>query len=190
MITQCDPGDLFVIRNAGNLVPTIEAAPGSGEVATIEFAVSALKVKDIIICGHTKCGAMHAVLYQRDTDQLPQLRRWLCHAETTRQIMLTRYEHLNLDSEAMWKATVEENVLVQLNNLRSHPAVAAALERGQLKLHAWVYKIETGQVFAYDPEAGQYRELDRTLAEAAIPAMPSCHEHLDSTPSYGIVTGV
>ncbi len=159
LITQAEPGDLFVLRNAGNLIPPNGAAPDSGEAATIEYAVHALNIKDIIVCGHTRCGAMQALLQPESLGKLPRIRRWLSHAEATREIILSQYENLDLYPEALWKATVEENVLVQIENLRTHPSVAAGLARGQIKLHGWVYKIETGEVFAYVPERGQFLNI-------------------------------
>jgi carbonic anhydrase len=166
LITQTDPGELFVLRNAGNLIPPHGAANG-GEGATIEFAVSALGVKDVIICGHSSCGAMKGLLEPEQIRDLPSVRSWLSHAEATRQIIKDKYR--DLTNSALLTATVEENVLVQLENLRTHPAVAAGLSRGKLKLHGWVYKIETGQVFAYDPEREQFLPLE----EATLEPMPA-----------------
>ena len=156
LITQTDPGELFILRNAGNIVPSYGPANG-GEAATIEFAVAALGIEDIIICGHSHCGAMAALIEPERLGELPALTRWLSHAETTRRIMKEKYEHLS--GLPLLTATVEENVLVQLENLRTHLAVAAALARGDLKLHGWVYKIETGEVFAYDPERVEFVPL-------------------------------
>lgn len=156
LITQTDPGDLFILRNAGNIVPAYGAANG-GEGATIEFAVAALGVKDIIICGHSLCGAMKSLLHPELLEDLPATKAWLGHAEATRRIMKQKYPHLS--DEPRVAATVAENVLVQLENLRTHPAVAAGIAQGDLKLHGWVYKIETGQVFAYDPKRGQFASI-------------------------------
>jgi carbonic anhydrase len=153
LLTQSQPGDLFILRNAGNIVPP--HGPGSsGEAATIEFAVAALGVRDVIICGHSHCGAMQALLEPEKTPPLPTLSAWLIHAEATRRIIGDNYRHLQGDR--LLTATVEENVLVQLENLRTLPAVASRLTRGDLHLHGWVYKIETGEVFAFDPECGQF----------------------------------
>ena len=153
MLTRSQPGDLFILRNAGNIVPPHGAANG-GEAATIEFAVAALGVKDIIICGHSHCGAMHGLLKPEMVAPLPAVSSWLSHAETTRRIVRDNYGHL--DGDRLVTATVEENVLVQLENLRTLPAVASRLVRGDLHLHGWVYKIETGEVFAYDFANGQF----------------------------------
>lgn len=156
LLTQSKPGDLFILRNAGNIIPPYGAANG-GEGATIEFAVAALGVKDIIICGHTHCGAMKGLLKPQDVESLPLLKSWLGHAEKTRCIVEQGYKHLSGD--ALVTATVEENVLVQLENLKTLPAVGARLARGDLHLHGWVYKIETGEVFAYDLRNGQFVPL-------------------------------
>ena len=163
LITQTDPGELFIMRNAGNIVPAYGAIAG-GEAATIEYAVSVLKVKDIILCGHSHCGAMLGLLAPDQVAKLPAVKSWLGQAEATARIIQENYSHIT-DSQALLTATVEENVLVQIENLRTHPSVAAALMRGDVKLHGWVYKFESGQVFAYQPEQGQYIPLEETAIE-------------------------
>ena len=155
LITQTQPGELFILRNVGNLVPPYESLGGTA--AGIEFAVGNLQVKDIIICGHSNCGAMKALLEPHKLDELPATRAWLSHARVTERIMWESYGHL--EGEPLLHATVEENVLVQLDNLRGHPVVAKAVANGMLHLHAWVYKIETGEVFAFDPNRGQYTSV-------------------------------
>lgn len=163
MMTQTAPGELFILRNAGNIVPPYGAVHG-GESATIEYAVCVLKVRDIILCGHSYCGAMAGLLNPASLDDLPSTKSWLQYAEATRRIIAENYGHIR-DPIARLTATVEENVLVQLENLRTHPSVAAALARRELSLHAWVYKFETGQVFSYDPQEGQYRSLNRIVRD-------------------------
>jgi len=156
LLTHSKPGDLFILRNAGNIVPPHGAANG-GEAATIEFAVAGLGVKDIIICRHSHCGAMKGLLHPEAVAGLPAVASWLSHAETTRRIVCDNYGHL--DGDRLVTATVEENVLVQLENLRTLPSVASRLVRGDLHLHGWVYKIETGEMFAYDLASGQFVPL-------------------------------
>lgn len=158
LLTRSKPGDLFILRNAGNIVPPHGAA-SSGEAATIEFAVAALGVKDIIICGHSLCGAMAGLLNPEQIARLPAVSNWLSHAETTRRIVQDNYTHL--EGPQRLTATVQENVLVQLENLRTLPAVGSRLVRGDLRLHGWVYKIETGEVFAYDYVTGQFQSLSQ-----------------------------
>jgi carbonic anhydrase len=156
LLTQSKPGDLFILRNAGNIIPPHGAGNG-GEAATIEFAVAALGVKDIIICGHSLCGAMQGLLNPEQVARLPALSSWLSHAEMTRRIVQDNYGHL--DESLLLNATIQENVLVQLEHLRTLPAVGSRLVRGDLHLHGWVYKIETGEVFAYDVEQAQFVKL-------------------------------
>ena len=165
LLTQTEPGELFIIRNAGNIVPPYGAVLG-GEAGTIEYAVAVLKVKDIILCGHSHCGAMTGLLQNGSGDDLPAVRAWLKHAEATRRIINENYSHIT-DPQARITATVEENVLVQLENLRTHPSVAAALARREVVLHGWVYKFETGQVFTFNPDAGQFVPL---TIDSATPA--------------------
>ncbi len=156
LLTQSTPGELFILRNAGNIVPPDGAANGS-EAATIEFAVAGLGVRDIIICGHSHCGAMQGLLEPNKVEGLPAVVSWLSHAETTKRIVQENYQHLF--GAHLLAATVEENVLVQLEHLRTLPAVASRLEKGDLHLHGWVYKIETGEVFAYEIDSGQFVPL-------------------------------
>lgn len=157
MICQTDPGDLFVIRNAGNLVPPHIPGSVSGEAATIEYAVRGLGVRDIIVCGHTHCGAMHAAMEPERAADMPRVQQWLANADASREIVSTQYQHLPPD--ARWKVMAQENVLVQLENLRTHPAVLVGLANGQIRLHAWMYRMESGEVFTYDVESGQYNRL-------------------------------
>ena len=153
LITQTEPGELFILRNAGNIIPPYGAANG-GEGATIEFAVAGLGVRDIIVCGHSHCGAMKGLLNPESLKGMPTVAAWLGHAEATRWI--ARQKYADLPDDALLNVTTQENVLVQMENLRTHPAVAAGLAGGKLRVHGWVYKIETGEVFAYDPERGQF----------------------------------
>lgn len=171
LITQTDPGELFIMRNAGNIVPPYGTNNG-GEAATIEFAVRALGVRDVVICGHSHCGAMNGVLSPEKLDDLPAVRNWLAYADSTQRIMRENYAHIT-EADARLTVTVEENVLVQLEHLRTHPSVAAALARKEINLHAWVYKFETGQVFAYDPAAGQYVPLEHALVPASRKELPA-----------------
>lgn len=160
LITQTEPGDLFIIRNAGNIVPAY-GEHNSGEIATIEFAIDGLGIKDIIICGHSHCGAMKGLLKPSMVESLPAMRNWLKNAETTRRIIFDHYKHLEGDDLVM--ATIEENVLMQLENLKTHPSVASKLSKNQIRLHAWVYKFETGQIFKYDTSEGQYVGLTNSV---------------------------
>lgn len=156
LITTAEPGDLFVVRNPGNIVPPIGTS-NNGEAAAVEYAVVALEVKDIIVCGHTGCGAMKGLLNPGDLKSLPMVRSWLKYAGATEYIVRENYAHLQGDE--LLTATAEENVLVQLEHLHTLPVVAARLGRGQIRLHAWMYNIATGQMFAYDSNTRQFEPL-------------------------------
>jgi carbonic anhydrase len=173
LITHTAPGDMFVLRNAGNLVPAFGATSG-GEVATIEFAVTGLEVSDIVVCGHSHCGAMKGLLHPEYVAEMPAVAEWLKHAEATRRIIRSKYHHF-VGAERL-DAAIEENVLMQLENLQTHPAVAVALSQGQLKLYAWIYEIESGNVFAYDDEIEQFLPLGGVRPSSAVMVKnPSAH---------------
>jgi len=157
LLTQTQPGELFILRNAGNIVPAYTDASTDGGAATIEYAVKVLGVRDIILCGHSCCGAMKGLLQPEDLSELPAVRGWLEHASATRRIIRERYGHLSGD--ALLMATIEENVLVQIESLMTHPAVSSALKAGMLNVHGWVYKIETGEVYDFDPQRHQFSPL-------------------------------
>jgi carbonic anhydrase len=152
LITSTEPGDLFLVRNVGNVVPHV-TVPG-GTAAAIEYAIEVLGVANVVVCGHTQCGAVNAILHPESMDRLPFVKRWLAQGERVRAIVAERYA--NLPEEARMLAAVEENVLVQLENLRAFPNVASRLEQGTLTMSGWVYDIATGDVWEYDPTAGQF----------------------------------
>ncbi len=156
LITNTEPSELFILRNAGNIVPPCGTANG-GEAPTVEFAVAGLGVRDIIVCGHSHCGAMNGLLHPERLGDLPSVAAWLGHAEATRRVVNENYKKLG--EAKRLNVAIQENVLAQIENLRTHPAVAARLSRGELTLHGWVYKIETGDVFAYSVEQGQFIPL-------------------------------
>ena len=156
LITNAKPGQLFIVRNAGNVIPCYGTS-NNGELAAVEFAVGVLGVKDIIVCGHTHCGAMKGVLNPDSLSSLPTLKEWLRHCDSTAEIIKDHYTHLS--GEELYTATAEENVLVQLEHLRTLPIIASRASRGQINLHGWMYKFETGEVFVYDSAIGQFAKL-------------------------------
>lgn len=159
LITQTKPGDLFILRNAGNLVPTYgPVSSHGGEAGTIEFAVAGLGVRHIVVCGHTLCGAIKGLLDPASVEKMPAVKTWLQHAESTKRVMEENYNHL--EGTELLTAAIEENVLSQLENLRTHPAVRARIARGELSLYGWVYKMETGEVYQYDNEGGQFSPIN------------------------------
>ena len=149
LLTQTKPGELFIIRNVGNIIPT-HGSSNSSEGAGVEYAVSALNIKHIIICGHSHCGSMKALLQLNSlNEEMPLVYDWLKHhAESTRRLLRDNYK--NYDGEELLKIAVEQNVLTQIENLETYPVIRSKLHGGKLSLHAWVYEIETGQIFAYD----------------------------------------
>jgi carbonic anhydrase len=156
LILQADPGELFSLRNAGNMVPAYGAVRG-GEAASVEYAIAALGVEHVIVCGHSQCGAVKAMLDPSSAAGLTAVEDWLDHAETTRRIMRENYSHLS--GARKLEVAVQEHVLVQVENLQTHPAVAARLQRGALQLHAWIYELETGLVSAYSSETESFEPL-------------------------------
>jgi carbonic anhydrase len=165
LITHTDPGDLFVIRNAGNLIPAFGMATGGGEEATIEFAITALGCKHIVICGHSACGAMKGLLSPESLTEMPSVANWLRHAEATRRLVKVKYPTLTEDD--LLRAATEENVLTQIENLQTHPAVAVAMARDELSIHAWVYDIPTGDVHSYDVGEGRFVPLADNVRPAS-----------------------
>jgi carbonic anhydrase len=153
MLTQCSPGDLFVCRNAGNIVPPYDDRAG-GVTATIEYAVSVLKVPNIIICGHSDCGAMKGVLHPESVQGMPTVSRWLHHAESARRMVMEN--HNCPDEKTRLQRLTEENVIAQLEHLKTHPPVIVALARGDIKLYGWTYQISTGDISSYDARIGQF----------------------------------
>jgi carbonic anhydrase len=152
LLTQTEPGELFILRNAGNLVPA-HGGPVGGEEATIEYAVSALKVRDIIVCGHSHCGAVQGLLNPDALKELPCVAEWLAHARG----LLNGLD--DEPAESKLDRAIEANVLLQLEHLRTHPPVIAALAARKLKLHGWVYRFETGEVRAYDSIVNRFIPL-------------------------------
>lgn len=153
LLTQTEPGEIFVLRNAGNIVPPY-AAVGGGEHATVEYAVAALNVREVVVCGHTNCGAMKAVLRRESVSGLPAVAAWLRHAEALPVKVCG--DQTEFEETKLLDALIERNVLDQLENLRTHPAVAARLAEGTLRLHGWVYRIAEGDVTVYDPALSRF----------------------------------
>ena len=168
VFTDQGPGSLFVVRNAGNIVPPSSTIPG-GVTASIEYAVSVLGIPDIIVCGHSGCGAMTAMLNgAQNLAKLPAVARWLHYADAA--LASVEAEHADAPLDVRLEALVYENVLTQLDNLLTHPAVADAIHNKQLRVHGWVYDIGSGRVDNYD--AGNRKFLPLT-AESFADATPA-----------------
>ena len=163
MITQTDPGELFICRNAGNIVPPHMMHTG-GMTASIEFAVSALKVPHIVICGHTECGAMKGALNPEGLDSLPHVKEWLSYAKAAVDVV-NEIAPADADEETRMKLLLEQNVILQIQHLKTHPSVAARLAKGNLVLHGWVYDIKTGGVNAFDEGENKFIPVDQRYAK-------------------------
>jgi carbonic anhydrase len=153
LITQTQPGELFICRDVGNIVPAYGSTYG-GVSATIEYAVSVLEVRHVIICGHSDCGAIAVLLQPEKVRDLPSVAAWLAHAEAARRTVLEN--HPELTGEDLHRALIEQNVVTQLRNLKTHPAVAARMASGKVAVHGWNYTIETGEVQVYDEATSRY----------------------------------
>lgn len=161
LLTQTEPGELFILRNAGNIVPPYGVLQG-GEAGTIEFAIRGLQIRDIIVCGHSQCGAMEGLLHLEKTEALPALKSWLSHAEPTQRAVRSKFAATANNEQELLERVIEQNVLAQLENLKTHPAVAEALARNELTLHGWVYQLETGTVLGWQQNSQQFASLDGT----------------------------
>jgi carbonic anhydrase len=164
-IVQAEPGDLFVCRNAGNIVPPYSSQNG-GVTSTVEYAVAALGVRDIIVCGHSDCGAMKALSDPTGLEAMPNVAAWLKHGAAAESIVSTI--HTDLTGKERVRAIALENIIAQLSHLRTHPSVAAGIARGEITLHGWFVDIHAGQVLGLNGETGEFQAMreDRELPVA------------------------
>ncbi len=166
LLTGSNPGDLFICRNAGNIIPPHSNETG-GMTASIEYAVAVLKVRHIIICGHTDCGAIKGALDMSQLKGLPHVKEWLGHCRSAMEIVRERNdipfdqclgaEHLN--------EAIEENVLQQVQHIRTHPVVAAKLATGKIQIHGWVYHIKSGDITCCDSNSSTFRSFEEQYSE-------------------------
>jgi carbonic anhydrase len=162
VLTQTRPGSLFVTRNIGNMVPAYGEMMG-GVSAVLEYAVSALKVKHIVLCGHTDCGAMKALLDPAAVEAMPTVRRWLRNAHTA----LSVAEAVKTSPENLLRVVTEENIRLQMQHLRTHPSVAGAMARGELTMSGWLYDIAEGSVRITTEGDGEFAEVQADDAAQA-----------------------
>jgi carbonic anhydrase len=165
LLTQTGPGDLFVLRNAGNLVTPCTAEP-SGEAATIEYALQVLRVEEMIVCGHSHCGAMGGLLRPESLAGLPHVERWLSQAQEVWQELAEQSLLADGDDDILAIAS-KANVRVQLRHLRTYPAIAAAESRGSLRLHGYFYRFETGEVSVLDESRRCFTPICSSVHEPA-----------------------
>lgn len=155
-IMQAQPGDLFVCRNAGNIVPPF-ATQNGGVSSTVEYAIAVLGVRDIIVCGHSDCGAMKALAMKQDLTGIPNVAAWLRHSHAAHKVVTDSYPEMD-DAQCI-RAVSLENVVAQLAHLRTHPSVAAGIARGEIALHGWFVDIHAGLVLGLDGGTGRFVPL-------------------------------
>lgn len=165
-IIQANPGDLFVCRNAGNIVPPF-ATQNGGVSSTVEYAVAALGVRDIIVCGHSDCGAMKALMSPEMLEGMPNVAAWLRHSHAAKCVVDGGYS--NLDSAESVRTAAMENVVIQLAHLRTHPSVAAGIARGEIALHGWFVDISAGMVLGLDGTSGRFVPIREGHMPVALP---------------------
>jgi len=159
-ITHAQPGDLFILRNIGNFVPPYseDALDPSGVGAALEYAVDHLEVRDVIVCGHSDCGALKALYRDRGRFAAsPHVAKWLENGDRTLSVVEANYP--DLSREEQYEITSQENVLVQMENLRTYPVIKKAAREGRLHVHAWYYDIGAGMIHRYSPEREQFEPI-------------------------------
>jgi len=166
MVTGSNPGDLFICRNAGNVIPPHSNETG-GMTASIEYAVAVLNVRHIIVCGHTDCGAIKGALNIPALKGLPHVKEWLGHCRSAMEIVRERH---GIDGDApldpkYLNEAIEENVLQQVQHLRTHPVVAAKLATGKIEIHGWVYDIKSGNIRCCGRDSIEFKNFDDYYAE-------------------------
>ena len=174
LITQAEPGELFICRNAGNIVPPHMDTTG-GMTASIEYAVAALGVRHIVICGHSDCGAMKAALQPESLVDFPHVKDWLGHTSSAVRVLKEKYP--GKSNSQLLDPLIQENVLQQMMHIRTHPYVAAKLATNKIKLHGWVYDIKTGSVFAHNPANGIFEDVRVDLPDEIASRLAHDHSH-------------
>lgn len=169
LLTGCDPGDIFVIRNVANLVPPCFADSPPGVSSAIEFAVCGLEVQRIIVLGHAQCGGIRALLNPRKlNEETDFVGRWMRIAEPARERVLRELAHKTPQQQQ--RACEQVSLLLSLENLLTYPWLKRRVEAGQLSLHAWYFDIEQGALLAYSPRQHAFLPLVQPLATASIVA--------------------
>ena len=163
-ITNSGPGDVFITRNIGNMVPAYGEMLG-GVSAVIEYAVSALGVKHVVICGHSDCGAMKALLHPEAAEAMPTVKSWLSNGKAALSVAETLQPE---DGRELLPVLTEQNVLMQLAHLKTHPSVAGAMARGELTISGWVYEIGSGEVRIVEDDSRTFHRVTDDKAEADL----------------------
>ena len=191
LFASSNPGDLFVVRNVGNLIPTCgdlgHSTSDESEAAAIEFALLNLPVSEIIVCGHSECGAMSALARGTPVAQAPNLNGWMRHAEGSRVRLesgspvgghLARHNQLS-----------QLNVLEQIEHLKTYPIVRQRLQEGRLELHGWWFDIKEADVYGFDAEASRFLLIDDEYARV-LQARADLRPSRDPRVSEGLATSV
>ncbi|MHB1423366.1 MAG: carbonic anhydrase [Gemmataceae bacterium] len=173
LLTQTQPGEIFILRNAGNLIPP--HGVHGGEAATLEYALKQLYVPDVIVCGHSQCGAMQGLLAPEALQSLPEVAAWLEHARAI--IPAVEQAAATLSPAEKLNLAIEQNVLLQLEHLKTYPFVAEALSAGRLHLHGWVYFLESGQVKAHVPGHARFMHLEEAVRKQLSAASSDSTAH-------------
>ena len=155
LFTGAQPGELFELRTAGNVVPPFHPESTCAVAATLQYAVEVLDVSDVVVCGHTHCGAVRALIESTPLDGLPLVQRWLAAARRPGNPPRGR----RLTASAKLEHEVQEHLRIQLDHLSTYPFVRQRLHTGRLRLHGWVYAIDTGAVTTYQAETGRFVAL-------------------------------
>lgn len=156
LVTNSKPGELFILRNVGNIIPPFESLSDKNSIAAaIEFAIISLKIRDIIVCGHSNCGAMKAIFEDYNFfKEMPHLKNWLQFALPLRDMIN------NNEKNEFQKKVEQQNIILQLNNLITYPMVLNLFEKGELRLYGWYYEIGTGKIYELDRDSGSFRLIE------------------------------
>ena len=159
LVTCSKPGDLFVVKNVGNIVPPASVSGPNSTAAAVEFAIESLGVSDVVLCGHTQCGAMSALVSGiPHAAHQPHLAEWLEQSQVVREAVARSYPEVT-DLAQLAVLMAQENVLFGLENLKTYGTVQQALEKSAIRLHGWMFEIRTAQLFSYDSGSGQFEPL-------------------------------
>ncbi|MFN3958440.1 MAG: carbonic anhydrase [Parvularculaceae bacterium] len=175
LITQTAPGELFILRNAGNIVPPHSQYTGA-MTASIEFAVGALRVPHIVVCGHSECGAMKGAMNPEGLDDFPHVKEWLGYARAA--ALVTKRRGASLSDKDKLDMLIRENVLLQIAHLRTHPYVAAQLAAEETQIHGWVYDIRSGEVLAYDEGKNEFVPVSERYPQSIGAALHTHHNQI------------
>jgi carbonic anhydrase len=167
LILKTRPGDLFVIRTAGNFVPPYEPHASDGVSASVEFGVEALNIQHIVVCGHSHCAAIQALYQKLDPTKFGILQRWIRFGEEAKQMTL-QVAKADTPKEGLYQITEQISVIYQLEHLMTYPFIKKLVQEGKLALHGWYFKIEEGQLYYYDPKEYLFKPLSSNLMGESV----------------------